>query len=93
MKIPENGDVVVKFGSERCPPCKAIKPILKELAAENDGIEFLDIDVDEHRELGAKYGIRSIPTVLFIRNGVVESQLVGMQPKTTIQEHINLLVE
>ena len=93
MKIPKEGNAVVKFGSSWCGPCKTIKPILEELDKENEDVEFVDIDVDEDKELAAKYGVRGIPMLLFIRNGVVERTLVGMQSKEDIQENINLLEE
>ena len=93
MKIPKGGNAVVKFGAPWCETCKTIKPILEELDKENEDVEFIDIDVDEDKELAAKYGVRGIPMLLFIRNGVVERTLVGMQSKEDIQENINLLEE
>lgn len=93
MIINKKGNVVLKFGSEYCGPCRALKPILKELEKENESIEFIDIDTQEEPELAQKYGVRGIPNVFFIRDGEIQSNLVGLKSKEEIQENINLLME
>lgn len=93
MEIPKEGNIVLKFGAEWCGPCKAFKPILEELKKENESVEFIDVNVDEHKELAREYGVRSIPIVFFIRDGEIQSNLVGMKTKDAIQENINLLME
>lgn len=93
IEIPEKGNVVVKFGAKWCGPCKQIKPIIKELEKENESIDFIDVDVDENREILGKYMVKGIPKIVFIRDGKVQSELVGMKSKEEIQENINLLVE
>ena len=58
--------VVVKLGSDRCPPCRAMEPIIKELSVEEDGkVVLLSLDVYEHRDLAKDAGVRVIPTILF----------------------------
>ena len=93
MKIPEKGNVVLKFGSSWCGPCRLLKPIIEELKEENKSIEFLDIDVDEHPEFTKKYIIKGIPKLVFLRDGEIQSDLVGLKSKAEIQESINLLLE
>lgn len=91
--ISNEGSVVLKFGMKTCPPCKQLQPILDELKEENEGVEFVEIDAQEERELAAKYSVRSVPKLLFIQDGVVQSILLGLKSKSEIQENINLLVE
>ena len=93
MKIPEGGNVVVKFWAEWCGPCRSLAPVYEELKKENEDIEFLSVNVDEEKELTEKYGIRSLPSVIFMRNGVVEHILVGAKSKIDMQERVNLLLE
>lgn len=84
--------VVVDFFAEWCGPCKMIAPIVEELAVTyKDKVIVTKVDVDENQGLSQRYGVRSIPTMLFIRNGVVKEQLVGFNPKeklvTLIDKH------
>lgn len=93
MEIPQEGLVVLKFGSDNCPPCRLLKPVLEELKKENEGVDFIDVDIEQETELTAKYRVRSIPRVFFIRDGEIQSDFVGFKPKEEIQENINLLLE
>lgn len=77
--------VLVDFWAVWCGPCKMIGPIVEELAAEYDGkFKIGKMNVDENRGVPAKYGIRSIPTLLIFKNGEVVDKLVGAVPKSTI---------
>lgn len=85
--------LVIDFSATWCGPCKKIAPIIDELSEEFDGqVLVCKADVDENDELTAKYGIRNVPTVLFIRNGEVVDKTVGAAPKATFVEKIQALL-
>ena len=84
---------LIDFYATWCGPCKKIAPILEELAGEYDGkIVVGKCDVDENDELAAQYGIRNIPTVLFIKNGEIVDKHVGAAPKSAFDEKFKALL-
>ena len=81
--------IVVDFWAEWCGPCKMIAPTLEQLADENVGTFTVGkLNVDDNRETAMKYGIRSIPTLLVIKEGTVADQIVGALPKDAIKDKI-----
>lgn len=73
---------VVDFWAEWCGPCRAIGPVIEELAKEYDGsVKIGKVNVDNNPAVAMDYGITSIPAILFIKNGEVVDKLVGAQPK------------
>ena len=82
--------VLIDFWAEWCGPCKMIGPILEELSEELDEkIKIVKIDVDSNNHTAMKYSIRSIPTLMIIKKGVVQDLHIGAASKAQIQEFIN----
>ena len=85
--------LVIDFSATWCGPCKKIAPIIEELAGEYDGkVNIYKCDVDDNDDLTAKFGIRNVPTVLFIKNGEVVDKHVGAATKDAFVEKINALL-
>jgi thioredoxin 1 len=90
--VAAEGVMMVDFWAEWCGPCRAIGPILEDLARTSDGtVTLAKVNVDENPGLAARYGIRSIPTILFVKDGKVQDQVVGAVPKAQIQTKLNAL--
>lgn len=84
--LQANGPVLVDFWAEWCPPCKALSPIIDELAAEKDQVKIVKIDIDKAPETPAKYGVRGIPTLMIFKDGQVVDTRVGGMSKQQLTE-------
>ena len=73
--------VIVDFTAKWCGPCKKIAPFMEDIAQTyQDRVEVVKVDIDQSKPLAKKYGIRSIPAVLFFQNGDLVETIVGVQP-------------
>lgn len=85
--------VLIDFWAAWCAPCRMIAPIVEELAQEYDGkAKVGKLDVDSNQQTAIKYGVRSIPTVLIIKNGEVVDTIIGALPKTAFVEKLQAVV-
>ena len=85
--------VVVDFWATLCGPCHALAPVVDEIASEYEGkVEVAKCNVDDCDEIAAQFSIRSIPTLLFFKNGQMVDRLVGAVPKAQIAAKIDSLL-
>ncbi len=79
--------VMVDFFAKWCAPCKALSPIIEEIADQNDGgYKVCKIDIDESRKLAEKYGVMSIPTIMIFKDGEIKSTRSGLQKKEDLMQ-------
>ena len=85
--------VIVDFFATWCGPCKMIAPILDQLADEFNGkAKIVKLDVDQSKEVAIQYGVKSVPTLVFFKDGEIADKVVGAQPKSELKSKIAAMV-
>jgi thioredoxin 1 len=88
--VESNLIVMVDFWAQWCPPCKMISPFIEQIADEFEGVAVVGkVNVDENPDIAQKFGIRSIPTILFFKGGEVKDTIIGALPKDQIIAKLN----
>lgn len=92
-EVTKKGISLVDFWAPWCGPCRMVAPVIEELAADFEGkANVCKVNTDEEQELAVKYGIRSIPTILFFKDGEIVDQMIGASSKQAFKEKLDSLI-
>lgn len=82
---------VLKFEAQWCGPCRAMKPVVEKVAAQNSDVEFVSVDIDDNPDLATKMNIRAVPTLVFLKDDVVVKEMVGLTSLDNLLKAVNEL--
>ena len=92
-EVTKEGVCMVDFWAPWCGPCRMIAPVIEELSGDFEGkAKICKVNTDEEQDVAIKYGIRSIPTILFFKNGELVDQMIGASSKQVLADKINSLL-
>lgn len=92
-EITKKGVSLVDFWAHWCGPCRMLNPIIDRLVDEFDGkVNICKVNTDDESELSARFGVRSVPTILFMKDGEVVSQMIGATSEQVLKDKLNSLL-
>lgn len=92
-EVMGSGVALVDFWAPWCNPCKMLSPVIDKLADEYEGkAKICKVNVDEQGELSKRFGIRNIPTILFMKDGEIKDQVTGAMPEQVIRQKLDSIL-